>query len=1061
MKQVTLFFCDIVNSTPLTEYLGPEAMRDLVAAFLEASLAEVERYGGTTPQFTGDGFLALFGAPLTQEDHVRRALLAAVAIQRAVGSDNGMDAKRLNLRVRIGVHSGPVVFGRIGDGLPFDRTVIGDTAIVAARLQQLAEPGTVLISEATCLMAQGYVRAEPVPPLAAKGKAEPIPAYRLLGVSHRRSAIDEAASAHKTLFVGRDDELTALNERLLQVVKGQGQAIGIIGEPGIGKSRLLAEFQKQLAADSATWIEGRCLSYGASIPYWLVIDLLRSNCGIVETDTPNAIADKVRSGLGEVGIDPDQDAPVLLRLLGIDDGAGGPLLSNPETVKAKAFEAFRRLSILGSKRRPLILVLEDLHWADDVSEEFLGFLAEDLPGAPILLLAAYRPGYQPPWLDKSYAEQIPLHPLTREESLRMVRSVVRAESVVDQVTEEIVTKADGNPLFLEQLALHAGEATGLRSLLLVPNTIHDVVMARTDRLPERTKELLQTAAVIGREVPLRVLLAVCGESSCLGSQLRELSRLEFVYERVETEGTVYVFRHALTQEAVYGSLLERHRRSCHGSVGYALEQLYAGRVDEVAELLAFHFGRSNEAQKAVDYAILAAEKSQRRWANRDALSYFNDARYRLEAMPDTTENRRRRIDAVVKQGDPRYALGQYADHLHALESIRGIVKKENEPACLAAWHYWNGLLHSVSGSRPEIAIDHCREAAKIASATRLLEVDALAEACLAQVYVVAGRLRDAVEAGERALTSFEARYDRWWAARTLWFLIMAANYLGEWDASLNYCRRALDYGRDIVDPRFKSVRVVGLWRMGSTYIQQGDLDRGLQCCNEALALAPLARDAAMARAAVAYAEIKAGRIDAGITQLSEVLAWFDRSDHRYAYLRYALWLAEGYLRRGDNASARPLIDDVLATSRRTGYRHCEGLACWLMGECVGAEAPAAAEDYVETAMRILDNVAAQNDLGRAMITRATLRQTLGDVAGARRLLDRADAIFRALGTLDEPARVEAALAALNLGVRIPLLAGHYEEASSEGSGEDRRSGGVQGEFAAASHDRADRPEENV
>jgi class 3 adenylate cyclase/tetratricopeptide (TPR) repeat protein len=1053
--------CDIVNSTALTERLGPEAMRDLVAAFLEASLAEVERYGGTTPQFTGDGFLALFGAPVSQEDHVRRALLAAAAIQRAVGSDEGMDANRLNLRVRIGVHSGPVVFGQIGGGLPFDRTVIGDTANVAARLQQLAEPGTVLISEPTCLMAQGYVRAEPVPPLAARGKAEPISAYRLLGVSHRRSAIDEAASAHKTLFVGRDDELAVLNDRLRQVVNGQGQAIGIVGEPGIGKSRLLAEFHRQLAANSMTWVEGRCLSYGASIPYWLVIDLLRSNCGIVETDTPDAIADKVRSGLGEVGIDPDQDSPVLLRLLGIDDGAGDPLLSNPEAVKAKAFEVFRRLSILGSKRRPLILVLEDLHWVDDVSEEFLGFLAEDVPAAPLFLLAAYRPGYRPPWLDKSYAGQVPLYPLTREDSLRVVRSVVRAEPVVDQVTEEIVTKADGNPLFLEQLAMHAGEATDLRSLLMVPNTIHDVVMARTDRLPERTKQLLQTAAVIGREVPLRLLRAVSDDSASLASQLRELCRLEFVYERIEPEGAVYVFRHALTQEAVYGSLLERQRRSHHGAVGRALEELYQNRAEEVAELLALHFGRSEEAEKAVDYAIVAAERAKRVWANSEALTYFNDARHRLEAMPDTKENRRRCIDAVVKQGDPSYALGQYANHLQALESIREIVKKDDEPARLAAWHYWNGLLHSVSGSRPEIAIDHCREAAKIASASGLLEVDALAEACLAQVYVVAGRLRDAVQAGERALTSFEARDDRWWAARTLWFLIMAANYLGEWDTSLNYCRRALDYGTDIEDPRFKSVRVVGLWRMGSTYIQQGDLDRGLRCCNEALALAPLARDAAMARAACAYAEIKAGRVDAGITQLSEVLAWFDRSDHRYAYLRYALWLAEGHLRRGDRASARPLIDDVLATSRRTGYRHCEGLACWLMGECVGAEAPAAAEDYVETAMRILDSVDAQNDLGRAMLTRATLRQSLGDDAEARRLLERADAIFRALGTLDEPLRVEAALATLNLGARIPLLAGPYIAASSEGSGEDRSSWGAFVGFDPAPCHRADHPEENV
>jgi predicted ATPase len=389
----------------------------------------------------------------------------------------------------------------------------------------------------------------------------------------------------------------------------------------------------------------------------LIIDLLRSNCGIVETDTPDAIAEKVRSGLRGAGLDPEQDGPVLLHLLGIKDVAGSPALSNPEAVKAKTFEVFRRLSISGSKRRPLVLVLEDLHWVDKVSEELLGILAEDVSGAPIFMLAAYRPGYQPPWLDKSYAGQIPLNPLTREDSLRVVRSLVRAERIVERVAKEIVAKADGNPLFLEQLALHAGEAGGLRSVLLVPDTIHDVVMARTDRLPEETKQLLQTAAVIGREVPFRLLRAICGERHSLLSHLRQLSRLDFVYERIEPEGAVYVFRHALTQETVYGSLLGRHRRSCHGAVGHALEKLFASRTDEVAEMLAHHFGRSDEPEKAVDCAILAAEKSQRHRANSEALTYFDDALHRLDSMPDTEPNRPRRIDAVLKQAESNTPLG--------------------------------------------------------------------------------------------------------------------------------------------------------------------------------------------------------------------------------------------------------------------------------------------------------------------------------------------------------------------------------------------------------------------
>src|SRR6516165_9006363 len=477
MKQVTVLFCDIVNSTPLTERLGPEGMRDLVRAFIDASLAEIRRFGGTAPQFTGDGFMALFGAPFTHEDHVRRALLAALAIQRALHEGGAMAGRELDeLEVRTGIHTGPVLFGPVSDNLSMDYTVIGDTANVAARLQQVAEPGTILISEATRSLAEGYARVEQVGPLILKGKTEPIPAYRLLEVSHRRSGLREALSPRTSVFVDRESELAILNNFLRQVENGHGQAVGLVGEPGIGKSRVLAEFRRQVADGRASWIEGRCVSYGTAIPYLLVLDLLRSNSGIVEADTPVAMAEKVRSGLREVGMDPDENGPVLLHLLEVDGVARSPALSNPEAVKNKAFETFRLLAVKGSEQRPLIFVLEDLHWVDAISEEFVGFLAENVRDARVLLLATYRPGYRPPWIDKSYAGQTPLQPLSREHSVRMVRSVLRVQHLVDLVTREIVAKADGNPFFLEQLALDAGEARDLRSDLMVPDTIHDVVM---------------------------------------------------------------------------------------------------------------------------------------------------------------------------------------------------------------------------------------------------------------------------------------------------------------------------------------------------------------------------------------------------------------------------------------------------------------------------------------------------------------------------------------------------------------------------------------------------------
>jgi tetratricopeptide (TPR) repeat protein len=994
-------------------------MRDLISSFFEASLVEVHRYGGMVPQFTGDGFMALFGAPLAYEDHVHRCLFAALAIQRTLGAETS-EGGRLDLPARFGIHTGPVVFGPLGTKLPNNFTAIGDTTNVAARLQQAAEPGTILLSETTRRLAQGFSRLEPVGPLRLKGKDEPIMAYRLLGVSHRRSGLRETGSGHLTTFVDRYRELAILHSSLRQVESGRSQTIGIVGEPGIGKSRLLAEFHQQLASGRVNWVEGRCVSYGTTIPYWLLLDLLRSNCGIVETDTQEAITDKIRLRLHAVGMALDEDGPVLLHLLGISDIGSSPALSNPQAIKTKAFEVFRQLCVKASTQRPLVLAIEDLHWIDQISEEFLGFLAEKAADCQILIMATYRPEYRPLWIDKSFGGQASLQPLSRDDSLQMVRSVLTAERLVDLVTEEIVAKADGNPFFLEQLALHAGEARDLRSDLMVPDSIHDVMMARIDRLPDQTKQLLQTAAVVGREFSFRVLSAVSKNPGLLETQLRELIRLEFIAECFAIEGRIYVFRHALTQEAAYGSLLERHRRGHHGALGCVLEELYSDRTEEVAELLAFHFGRSDEAEKAVDYAILAAEKAQRRWANSEALTYFKDACDRLDRMPDSEPNRLRRIDAVLKQAEVKFALGRHAEHIEALEAIRGIVDETDEPHRRATWHYWIGFLNSLTGGGTDVAIEHCREAVAIASAFGLDDIGAFANCCLAQVYTIAGRLRDAVVVGERALAIFEVRGNLWWAGRTLGHLTWAANALGEWEASLSYCRRALEHGSALQDLR---LRTIGWWRMASAAVQQGDLNFGFECCNEALALAAIPYDIAMTRAIRGYAQIRAGQVDAGMAELRESAGWFESAHLRHTNRRLDLWLAEGHLIRGDRVSARPLIEGVLQASRETGYLYFQGLASWLMGECLAAEAPGAAAEWVEMAVAIFERIEARNDLAQAMITRASLFQRDGDDTTARQLLDRANTIFRALGTREGSAGVKEALGALERGLRIRLLAG--------------------------------------
>ncbi len=542
----------------------------------------------------------------------------------------------------------------------------------------------------------------------------------------------------------------------------------------------------------------------------------------------------------------------------------------------------------------------------------------------------------------------------------------------------------------------------------VPATIHDIISARVDRLAESLKQTLQPAAVVGRRFAVPLLARVVDSPGDLENRLGNLHALDFVFPS-GLPSEAYSFKHALTQDVVYANLLERRRRQYHAAVGAALEELYAERIDDIVEVLAYHFERAGQGEKAVDYAILAAEKAQRRWANTEALAHFETALRRLASMPDTRENQLRRIDAIVKQAEVKFALGRHAEHIEALEAIRELVETVADPPRRASWFYWVGFLHSLTGARPETSIAYCRQAAEIADRHGLQEIGAFAGCCLTHVHALAGNLREAIEAGERALATFEARGNVWWACRTLWQLSTAALGLGEWDLSLAYCSRALHHGQAVNDMRLK---VVGWWRTGSTHVQRGDLKAGLQCCQEALALSPSAFDIATIKAVRGYALVKGGEMTAGTAELEEARSWFEQAHLRYSHELVALRLAEALLLQGQRERARRLAEDVLATSRSLGYRHLEGMAARLLGASLSIEAPATARAHLDVATAVLEEVGARNEVARSLVSRAELELDAGDLMGARRLLQRALVIFEALKTLDEVPRVRETLASL-------------------------------------------------
>jgi class 3 adenylate cyclase len=636
-KQVTVLFCDLANSTPIAERIGPEAMHTLLNRFFELALNEVQRYEGTINQFLGDGFMALFGAPIAHEDHARRAVLATLVLQRTLQEADLRKPYGEACQFRMGLNSGLVVVGSIGDNLRMDYTAIGDSTNLAARLQQLAEPGTILVSESTTRLVQGAVRLEALAPVEVKGKTEPVSIYKVIGTLPRRSPIASRSERTLSPFVGRERELATLEALFAQVEAGQGQVVGTVAEAGGGKSRLLYEFRQRLQDKRVTYLEGRCLSYGSSIPYHPIIDLVRQFCDLTETDSPEVFAEKVRLALNDIGMEAEESAPYLLQLLGVKEGTESLAVLAPEAIRSRTFDTLKQMSLKGSQQRPLVFEIEDLHWIDHTSQAYLVSLVESLVGASMMLLTTYRPGYHPPWLEKSYATQISLRSLASHDAVTVVHSTRQQTALPESLERIIVQKAEGNPFFLEELTHAVIEQGDIQKEVVVPDTIQGVLSARIDRLPEAHKRLLQTASVLGREFAPRLLQALWEETTPLEALLMDLKRLEFLYERARGEEPVYVFKHALTQEVAYESCLTTRRRALHAAAGHALETLYPEWLVERSEELAHHYTEAGLTEQAVHYWHHAGQKAIERSANVEAIAHLRQGLALLETLPETPQ----------------------------------------------------------------------------------------------------------------------------------------------------------------------------------------------------------------------------------------------------------------------------------------------------------------------------------------------------------------------------------------------------------------------------------------
>src|SRR5438105_7091737 len=686
-RQVTVLFADLAGFTALAEKRDPEEVHEIIDRCFELITAEVHRFEGTVNQYTGDGVMALFGAPIAHEDAPRRAAHAALGVQQALREyGRQLHAERgVTLKLRVGMNTGPVVVGKIGDDLRMDYTAVGDTTNLAARLQQIARPGSIVVSETAHRLIAGYFETLDLGETPVKGHA-PVRVFEVLRHRGRRARLDVAAERGLTPLVGRGRELATLRDLFQEVAGGRGQVAFLAGEAGIGKSRLLYELRRALVESGApvTWLEGHCISFGQSIPFLPMIDQLRANFSIEEFDGEPEIIAKIEHGMRRMGaLEPH--IPYIRFLLSVDPGDPAISAMDASARRRKIFDAARALSLRGAALRPLVLVFEDLHWVDGPTEDYLTSLMDSVAGMRLLVILTYRVGYTPPFGTRSFHTALTLRNLSEVETLSIAGKVLGTDDLPAELKAALLAKAEGVPLFVEEVAktlLDLGvvrrENGGYRMVkgiaeVGVPETIQGIIMARLDRLGEEGKRAVQLASVIGRQFLVRLLERVAGLGGRLEGLLQELKALEIIYEQGLLPEPAYIFKHAVIQDVAYQSLLVQRRKELHRAVGQAIEQLYADRLADHVEELAHHFVNGEDWPKAFEYLVRSGTKAKDAYANRVALDFHTKALEVAERISPPIPSTRR-MEIHRQRGQVWRLLSRYAEAIAEFETMLEIAR---------------------------------------------------------------------------------------------------------------------------------------------------------------------------------------------------------------------------------------------------------------------------------------------------------------------------------------------------------------------------------------------------
>ncbi len=977
-KQVTVLFADLKGSMELLADRDPEEARQLLDPVLEHMMAAVHRYEGTVNQVMGDGIMALFGAPVAHEDHAVRACYAALDMQAAIRR-HAEEVRRRHgvlLQVRVGVNSGEVVVRAIGSDLRMDYTAVGQTTHLAARMEQLAKPDTTLLTAAVLHLAEGFIVVTPLGPVPVKGLEAPVEIYELTGAGPRRSRLHAAAARGLTRFVGRTGELDQLRQALSRAGNGQGQLVAIVGEPGVGKSRLVWEVTHSYRVHGWLVLQAGSVSHGKATAYLPVIDLLKGYVGVEDRDGPRAVREKLTGKLLTLDRTLEGDLPALLSLLGsADDPAWAAL--DPSQRRRQTLDSLRRLLLRESQVQSLLVIFEDLHWIDSETQALLDALVESLPAARVLLLVNYRPEYQHQWGSRTYYTQLRLDPLPHDHATELLGALVGSDAGLEPLKRFLIERTEGNPFFLEESVWSLVETRSLvgergayrlaRPLpaVQVPATVQAVLAARIDRLAPADRAVLQTASVIGKDVPRGLLQAIAEQGEAeLSAAIGRLQTAEFLYETRIFPDVEYTFKHALTHDVTYGGLLQERRRRLHGQIVEAIERRYPDRLGEHVERLAHHAFRAEEWEKAVGYLRQAGAKALARSANLEAATHMERALEALGHLPESPETLEAAVDLRIELWNALAPLGQFARASDVMRDAEGAAERLGDQRRLSRVWALIGNFLCFAGRRAESeAISERARAVGEAIGDLVAQIGANTNLGL-NAYS-AGDYRRAQPFQERILQLIPSGRVRERFGRALLPAVNALSNLAAVQAQRGLFEEAVRHGRAAIalaeEVGHPYSLAVACWSAGRVHTLRGDLAQGKATLSRARSLAEELTIGFMIPAVtleLSALSVLEGRakdtlslVPAARAAIRNGLEWWEG----LAELR----LGEALFAAGRVDEARAAATRALDLTRERGERGHEAWALRLLGEIAthpSAPATDEAEGYYREALALAERL---------------------------------------------------------------------------------------------------------